>query len=1594
MYSSASNNEMILSGHPDPQTGLYSYIHNIGTIVADAGFGPQLDIQLTFNSMATLHSGTPVNAYGLGSGWSFRLTSYNETNATLTLSSGLSYTVLFASSSGEWVLSHKLLDIKVERQGSSLFIYYKDGSTEVLTFNDSTGNAYLSSVMSPSGRSFEFDYEYSSFYATYRLTKVSDSTNDLLIIDYDEAGKSATVTRFPNHNEESSTTVNYNADGKLFSITLPDNTAISLGYQYVNIDGGELYLIGSVDYPSGASESMEYGSKLYLQDGAPIAYQPALSRHTKVVSSTQPAIVTTYAYGVSSANAAYNYWGYLSSSSDWISNADNLADYDGDYEYTGQETCGDKVTLYRYNKFHQLLQKTETQGNDEYQKITTSEFFSIGNMPLSEQESRYELPKSHTLSFILPDETTAQTFEQTFEFDDWGNLITQKDISGVISKYVYYSENGEGESCPAHPYNLRAFSKSREVIPVGGSSGDSGNKVCSFTYKSIARVDDSQSSFIVSDTKSSEDYTLSNSYYGTGSDNKILSELKSQTVTKAGQATVASYGFLFSGDIVTKSTTLTSFDDTTLEKSEDTSIFSSNLISATDIEGVKSIFTYDKFERITSQVEAEGTDYEVLKSYEYDYFPSIISSLPTTESNIGIRTIMTSQGISEYQYFDAEQRELSIYKQDEQNVQRKAVSYDYDNQGRQLAETIFDYSFSDNSGGVVSSYSNKTQYVYGHFGEIKTETYPDGVILTRDVNPNQLSVNEQLTGSDGNTLPASVTDFNLFQSPVSKKQLSASGQVYSNTQLMYDGFGRLTKVTTPSNDTASVVRYDAFDRPVSVMHFDGSEYNISYAESSISSLMTSIDVGEVNLGTREFDGLTRMTSQQVNGATTTYSYDDNVSKILPSVITNARGHTISSTVIPELKTVSKITTKDGTAGEFVYSASSESGTPIGLMSSASNTNGRYDYTYGNTGRLKICSQTVGSNPAKSWTSEEYTLSGAILKSKASDGREISTILDSLRRVVSSSDGTIQTGNTFDQFGRISQFETYLNSVLTQSTFISYDEYSRETNRDITTGTNTTAINYTYDKQNRLVSRTTNVDTGNISSLSEAFIYDNRSRLTNYTADPSDGYLSPKNEMGKVITGQDFAFDGINNITAVVTYFPNGDKDTASYDYESQRLISIRHTLTSGDNKYPASMVLAYDSDGNITSLSDGSSSYALSYTPLNTLEQYSNSSYQYDAFNRVVTCNDTAKYYLAGKLISEESSDEQCEFVRSGAVTPVAEINNGNTQILAVDRSNSVIGVSDDVNMTHTCYTPFGEGGSSTRTGFNGEIVDKESNGYLLGNGARLYLPAIAFFTSQDDLSPFSSGGINPYLYCKGDPVNLLDPSGHDSKEIGRIFGILGGLVGLVLAPFTAGSTAAIGLSMFASAVTLTSSSLKLASDSAEKNGKTDKSDNLLKWAFGFSIVGSVLSVSSIGANAKNMTSARSNLKKRRGLLADEFDIMEDLEDLEDIAYGYKTKASASRQPKGIPEEFLLNSNSNNSFAKVSKFREYTLNGVGSLRINNEPLGVEQLMRDNELRTMSNTLFKNGILQDSFLSSLNAGGDIAMTISYWPKSPDDGGASS
>jgi RHS repeat-associated protein len=162
----------------------------------------------------------------------------------------------------------------------------------------------------------------------------------------------------------------------------------------------------------------------------------------------------------------------------------------------------------------------------------------------------------------------------------------------------------------------------------------------------------------------------------------------------------------------------------------------------------------------------------------------------------------------------------------------------------------------------------------------------------------------------------------------------------------------------------------------------------------------------------------------------------------------------------------------------------------------------------------------------------------------------------------------------------------------------------------------------------------------------------------------------------------------------------------------------------------------------------------------------------------------TQFFYQNGKLATVNQGGQKRAIFRS-ADMPFAELSTGERQktgLLEVDQNGSVLKVSGDADDEERhAYSAYGHDPSlpsqRTMAGFNGEYIEAVAAGYLLGSGYRSFSPALMRFISTDNLSPFDEGGINPYAYCGCDPINRVDPTGHNwfsslLKGTGNLLGL------------------------------------------------------------------------------------------------------------------------------------------------------------------------------------------------------------------------------
>ncbi|VVO02657.1 RHS repeat-associated core domain-containing protein [Pseudomonas fluorescens] len=165
--------------------------------------------------------------------------------------------------------------------------------------------------------------------------------------------------------------------------------------------------------------------------------------------------------------------------------------------------------------------------------------------------------------------------------------------------------------------------------------------------------------------------------------------------------------------------------------------------------------------------------------------------------------------------------------------------------------------------------------------------------------------------------------------------------------------------------------------------------------------------------------------------------------------------------------------------------------------------------------------------------------------------------------------------------------------------------------------------------------------------------------------------------------------------------------------------------------------------------------------------------YHYDPLDRLAACTlskqaSTQRFYLKTRLATEIRDQVRHSIFQHEDQLLAQQQRLGSTTettLLATDQQRSVLNALDATRPHPLAYTPYGhrppENGLLSLLGFNGEQPDPVTGHYLLGNGYRAFNPVLMRFNSPDNMSPFGKGGLNPYAYALGDPINGTDPTGH-----------------------------------------------------------------------------------------------------------------------------------------------------------------------------------------------------------------------------------------
>ncbi|HET7584034.1 MAG TPA: RHS repeat-associated core domain-containing protein [Gemmatimonadaceae bacterium] len=317
--------------------------------------------------------------------------------------------------------------------------------------------------------------------------------------------------------------------------------------------------------------------------------------------------------------------------------------------------------------------------------------------------------------------------------------------------------------------------------------------------------------------------------------------------------------------------------------------------------------------------------------------------------------------------------------------------------------------------------------------------------------------------------------------------------------------------------------------------------------------------------------------------------------------------------------------------------------------------------------------------------------------------------------------------------------------------------------------------YAYDKLERITTATkgTPAGSGDQDETQRTLTYNTLGQLTSYTdkhnwqeegdlvcPDPFDVfscYHETINHSDLIRSGS-YTYDNVGNRT----------DHSATYESTSNRLLSF--------NGY----TLSYDADGNLTGKQKAGFSQTFTWNSLGQLTSATTNgvttTFAYDGLGRrvrKVTGSTTTRYlWDGGELLME--LDAAGNRIREYAYYPSADAphsvrvaSTGKVYHYIMEAPGQVVALVDSANhaVDKYEYDPYGVLLDSTEAvpqplKYMGRELDSETGLYYVR--ARYYDPSLGRFISEDPGGV--SGGINPYAYLAGEPINSRDPSGMHSR--------------------------------------------------------------------------------------------------------------------------------------------------------------------------------------------------------------------------------------
>jgi RHS repeat-associated protein len=816
---------------------------------------------------------------------------------------------------------------------------------------------------------------------------------------------------------------------------------------------------------------------------------------------------------------------------------------------------------------------------------------------------------------------------------------------------------------------------------------------------------------------------------------------------------------------------------------------SGRLVGVTDSRGKTTSYAYDG---ATTRV-ASITDPEAAVT-SFTYNPSTGAST-LTDAGGGVlalvcdaaATVVRStppSGISVLNAYDAQRNLVGA-------VDSSGASYvaAYDERGRQVSSTdplgqTTTMSYAATATGnepesIATPDGATTSMVYNAAGNKTAETDPTGAMTTYAYD--EAGKTTGVTDATGRTTSMSYdTGGNMAA------MTDAAGQT---TTIEYDALGNAVSGREPGGAVSSMT-YDELGRLTRVQDPLGAVQSFSYDENGNRKATTDAKGNQVLSVYDDANRLVGVTpdpvirSQESTGNATavsvgavSYTYD---ALGRQTTRTDQDGNIWTLTYDPITGNLASETDVAGRATTYSYNAlGSRTGIafPDGTSSS---------FAYNTAG------QVTSKNEGGRSLTYSYDAAGKLTGQTLVGGVSVTQLFDLAGRLATETVGENVTSYRYDAAGRVTK--TSPSGLTARDT--SYDVAGRPTT--VTAGTQWVAVDmnpagflarsrhsvgqrteYAYDTAGKVTSLA-NVSSGGTTQTSQAYVYDEIGNVAVKTGTGGERryYYDNLSQVSNVR-------DGSGSLLAAYRYDPAGNRTesfvsgdgTATYSYETTdttRLTKI--TAPSSTTTY------TYDDQGRVktTSAAAGTTTFtwaADGYLASVSLPDGRRVAYDYDASWRMVSravCSPgvtatTTYQYDGDRLVAEKDSGG--DIIASYLYGPDGRIatmtRGGATYTYQLDSQGSVLALANAAGtlVNAYAYDTFGQVMAMTEGVTNpftyaGYRADADTGLYHLK--ARWYDAYAGRFLSKDAVQDVAGDTLsaNHYLYCKNNPVNMVDPEG------------------------------------------------------------------------------------------------------------------------------------------------------------------------------------------------------------------------------------------